>query len=147
MLVLEWKEGAFIEKVFKNESFITFHFLCFSCVIVKTIYSSYKTKFHAFVYFPVIIILVIINWQRLYCVVPENIHTPLPPPPPTMEDTFAYDHPPRWNFHAWGCLSYHPLAPGSSAIILLGWLPSGRNICVKKGVALYYYAKDNFCQR
>ena len=64
--------------MFKNESFITFHFLCFSCVIVKTIYSSYKTKFHAFVYFPVIIILVIINWQRLYCVVPENIHTPPP---------------------------------------------------------------------
>ena len=38
------------------------------------IYSSYKTKFLAFVYFPVIIILVIINWHRLYCVVPENIH-------------------------------------------------------------------------
>ena len=64
-----------------------------------------------------------------------------------MEGTFAYDHPPRWNFHARGCLSYHPLAPGSYAIIQLGWVPSGRNICVKKGVALYYYAKDNFCLR
>ena len=50
-------------------------------------------------------------------------------------------------FHGWGgggeCLSYPP-PPGISVIFQLGWVPSGKNICVKNVVARYYNAKDNF---
>ena len=44
------------------------------------------------------------------------------------------------------CLSYPP-PPGISVIFQLGWVPSGKNICVKNVVARYYNAKDNFFLR
>ena len=36
-----------------------------------------------------------------------------------------------------------PPSPEISVIIQLGWVPPGKNICVKNVVTLYYYAKDN----
>ena len=65
-----------------------------------------------------------------------SIYTPSPPCP--TEGTFALQTP---NF----CLSYpFPPPPGISLICQLGRVPSGKNICLKDVVALYYYAKDNF---
>ena len=66
-----------------------------------------------------------------------------PYPPPT-EGTFALDPPPPWNVHPRGYVSYPPALPGISAIFELGWVPSGKNICVKNVVALYYHAKKSF---
>ena len=60
------------------------------------------------------------------------------------EGTFALDPPPPWNFHPRGYVSDPPAPPGISVIFELGWIPSGKNICVKNVVALYYHAKDNF---
>ena len=40
------------------------------------------------------------------------------------------------------CLPYPPTT-GFSAISLLGWVPRGKNVSLKKAVALYFYAKDN----
>ena len=37
----------------------------------------------------------------------------------------------------------NPAAPGFSVISLLGWVPAGKNVSLKNGVALYFYAKDN----
>ena len=53
------------------------------------------------------------SWKipTLYCVVPENIHTPLP-----VEGPFASDPPPPWNFHLRGYVSYPPATPGVSII-------------------------------
>ena len=60
------------------------------------------------------------------------------------EGAFALDPPPPWNFHPRGYVSDPPAPPGISGIFELGWVPSGKNICVKNVVALYYHAKDNF---
>ena len=58
-----------------------------------------------------------------------------PPPPSPMEGTCCFP----------GGACHTPLPPGISVIFQLGWVPSGKNICVKNVVALYYqYAKDNF---
>ena len=61
---------------------------------------------------------------------------------PLTEDISALDpRHPAWNFHSMGgggeCLSYPP-PPGISVIFQLGWVPSGKNICVKNVVARYY---------
>ena len=61
-----------------------------------------------------------------------------------MEGPFASDPSPPWNFHPRGYVSYPPATHGISIIFELGWVPSGKNICVKNVVALYYHAKDNF---
>ena len=81
------------------------------------------------------------------CVVPENIHSPLPSPPRRAIKLVL--PPPRWNFLSRGTfhMSFpspppHPLE--LPVIFQLGWVPSRKNICVKNVVALYYYTKDNF---
>ena len=70
-------------------------------------------------------------------VVLENIDTP-PPPPLSHGGHFCFVDPPLL------LIIPFPPPPGISLIFQLGWVPSGKNICVKDVVALYYYAKDNF---
>ena len=73
-------------------------------------------------------------------VVPENMHTP--PPPPT-EGSFALDptalDSPSQGVHV-KPLPPPPLTPppGIPVIFQLGWVPSGKNICVKNVFARYY---------
>ena len=80
------------------------------------------------------------------CVVPENIHSPLPSPPRRAIKLVL--PPPRWNFLSRGsCHMSFPPPPHPlefPVIFQLGWVPSRKNICVKNVVALYYYTKDNF---
>ena len=81
------------------------------------------------------------------CVVPENIHSPLPSPPRRAIKLVL--PPPRWNFLSRGTchMSFPPPPPHPlefPVIFQLGWVPSRKNICVKNVVALYYYTKDNF---
>ena len=84
----------------------------------------------------------ILQIADFHCEVPENIHTP-PPLPDGERFCFRPPTPLEWKFH--GGLSYpQPPPPGISVIFQLGWVPSGKNICAKKVVALYVYAKDNF---
>ena len=52
------------------------------------------------------------------------------------EGTFALDPPPPWNFHPRGYVLDPPAPPGISVIFELGWVPSGKNICVK--ILLHY---------
>ena len=40
----------------------------------------------------------------------------------------------------------HPPA-AISVIFQLGWVPSGKNICAKKVLAIYFVAKDNISAR
>ena len=71
-------------------------------------------------------------------IVLENIDTPPPPPPSSHEGHFCFVGPPLL------LIIPFPPPPGISLIFRLGWVPSGKHICVKDVVALYYYAKDNF---
>ena len=50
---------------------------------------------------------------------------------------YLYPPPPQ------GTLLQTP-TPGISVIFQVGWVPSGKDISVKKVVALYFYAKDKF---
>ena len=80
--------------------------------------------------------------QLLKCVVPEHIHTPPPrraicfrsqPPGIPFQEVFVKPpHPPP------------PPAPRNSVIFQLSWVPSGKNVCVKNIVALYYHTTDFF---
>ena len=82
------------------------------------------------------------------CVVPENIHSPLPSPPRRAIKLVL--PPPRWNFLSRGSchMSFPPPPPPHPlefpVIFQLGWVPCRKNVCVKNVVALYYYTKDNF---
>ena len=68
-----------------------------------------------------------------HCAVPNYIHTPHPP----RRALLIYTPTPlEW------CLP-NPATPGFSVISLLGWVPAGKNVSLKNGVALYFYAKDN----
>ena len=71
-------------------------------------------------------------------VVPENMHTPHPPQRALLPWT-----PPPWTLHPRGCMSNPPPPPftpppGIPVIFQLGWVPSGKNICVKNVFARYY---------
>ena len=69
-----------------------------------------------------------------YCVVPENIHTPI-------EGTLFYFRPPHpleFPLYTVGGVCDSPPAPGICVNFQLGWVPSGKYICVKNIVALYY---------
>ena len=81
------------------------------------------------------------------CVVPENIHSPLPSPPRRAIKLVL--PPPRWNFLSRGSchMSFPPPPPHPlefPVIFQLGWVPSRKNICVKNVVALYFIRKIIF---
>ena len=68
------------------------------------------------------------------CVVPENIHFPLPSPPRRALKLVL--PPPRWNFLSRGaCHMSFPSPPPHPlefpVIFQLDWVPSRKNICVK----------------
>ena len=66
-----------------------------------------------------------------------------PPPPPPTEGTIALNpHLPGIPIPGSAC--HTPTPPEISVIFQLGWVPSGKNICVQNVVELHYYAKDNF---
>ena len=62
----------------------------------------------------------------------------------TMKGTFTLDPPPPTPtplefplYTVWGAC-HNPPVPGISVNFQLGWVPSGKYICVKNIVALYY---------
>ena len=69
-----------------------------------------------------------------YCVVPENIHTP-------MVFTFALDppHPLEFPLYTVGGACDSPPAPGICVNFQLVWGPSGKYICVKNIIVALYY--------
>jgi len=65
------------------------------------------------------------------------------PSPPATEGTIALNpHPPGISIPGSAC--HTPTPPEISVIFQLGWVSSGKNICVKNVVELYYYTTDNF---
>ena len=75
------------------------------------------------------------------CVVPVKIHTP-------NGKHFCFRPPQEFPFQRVLFITPPPPpSPGISVIFQLGWVPSGKTVCIKNVVALYHYAKDNFFLR